>query len=200
MSGANLTVAKFTEIETDEKVRWLIFKDQCRHCNRPTCKGACPLGAIKKQKNGIVRIDETICNPDACSTNDKKPCQWACPFLVPKYGYVKNSEEKTTKMRKCDLCYNRMNTSPEATELKNPPFKSTDGKTKSALPSCMVTCPPGAITFGNADPMLTKARNRVKALKAQGYSNARVYPNQTSFPSHVIWILLEPKETYGLPA
>jgi Fe-S-cluster-containing dehydrogenase component len=199
MSGTNLTVAKFTEIEASGKVKWLMFKDMCRHCLRPSCKGSCPLGAIKKQPNGIVRIDETICDPDACSASSKKPCQWGCPFYVPKNIYVKNTVEVATKMRKCDLCYNRMNASPEATEMKNPPFKSTDGKTKSALPACLVTCPPGAITWGNADPMLTKAKNRVKYLKANGHPNARIYPPQTSWPSHVIWILLEPKETYGLP-
>jgi formate dehydrogenase iron-sulfur subunit len=199
MSGTNLMVIKFTEIETSGQVRWLFLNDRCRHCQHPSCKGSCPLGAIKRQKNGIVRIDPDICDPNVCSTSGKKPCQWGCPFYVPKYIYEKNSVEVATKMMKCDFCYNRINASPEATILKNPPFKSSDGKTKSALPACQVTCAPGAITTGKADGILTKARKRVTYLKANGYPNANIYPSQTAWPSHVIWILLEPKETYALP-
>lgn len=198
-SGANLTVVKFTEAEVGGKLRFLFFNNRCRHCHHAPCKGACPLGAIKKQPNGTIRIDPDICDPDACSSIEKKPCQWACPFqFIPKREYVKDGSTVLTKMRKCDFCYNRMNTSPEATILKAIPFKSADGKTKSALPACKVTCPPGAITFGNADPMLTKANKRVTYLKANGYPNANVYPKQKSWPSHVIWVLLEPKEVYGL--
>src|SRR4030042_3791201 len=54
MSGANLTVVKFTEIETGGKVKWLFFKDGCRHCQDPRCKLACPRKAIKRQANGVV--------------------------------------------------------------------------------------------------------------------------------------------------
>lgn len=199
MSGANLTVAKFTEIEEDEQVKWLIFKDMCRHCQRPSCKGSCPLHAIVRQADGTVRINPDICNPDACSAIEQKPCQWGCPFrFVPKREYTKNGSPVLTKMRKCDFCYNRMNSSPEATILKAAPFKSADGKTTSALPACQVTCPPGAITSGKADAMLTRANKRVTYLKANGYPNANVYPKQTLWPSHVIWVLLEPKEVYGL--
>jgi formate dehydrogenase iron-sulfur subunit len=97
-------------------------------------------------------------------------------------------------MRKCDFCFNRFTDA----KLKLPPFKSADGKTKSALPACQVTCPPGAITSGVADAILTKANKRVAFLRLNGYPNARVYPTQRSWPSHVIWILLEPKEVYGL--
>jgi Fe-S-cluster-containing dehydrogenase component len=99
-------------------------------------------------------------------------------------------------MRKCDFCYNRMNASPEATELKNPPFVSTDGKTKSALPACKVTCPPGAIKFGAADAMLTQANKRVNKLKVSGYPNANVYP--AGLATHVIWVLVEAPSVYGI--
>ncbi len=59
MSGANLTVAKFFEI-FDTKLKWLFFKDQCRHCNYPNCKLACPLTpkqskGIKMESSGLIQ-------------------------------------------------------------------------------------------------------------------------------------------------
>jgi formate dehydrogenase-N beta subunit len=207
LTGADLTNIQFTEAVVVGKLRWLFFNNRCRHCHTPTCRQACPLvpKAIKRQANGIVRIDPAFCRPDVCSTNDIKPCQQACPFKsvgdgvlgIPKRKYVKDGAPVvSTVMRKCDFCYNRMNLSPEATELKNPPFVSTDGKTKSALPACKVTCPPGAIKFGAADAMLTQAKNRVNKLKATGYPNANVYP--AGLLTHVIWVLVEAPTTYGI--
>jgi formate dehydrogenase iron-sulfur subunit len=205
MSGANLTIVKFTEIETGGKVKWLFFKDGCRHCQDPRCKPACPRKAIKRQTNGIVRIDPAKCDPMLCSSDPiyvDRPCQRHCMFKngggtgIPRWQYVKDGSPVQSKMWKCDLCYNRMNTSPEAMVLKASPFLSTDGKTKSALPACKVTCPPGAIKFGAADAMLTQANKRVNYLKTHGYPNANVYP--ADFPTHVIWVLVESPETYGL--
>jgi len=206
LSGANLTLIRFTEAEVGGKLRWLFFNDRCRHCDAPTCKVACPLvpKAIKRQANGIVRIDPALCHPELCSSEAIKPCQQACPFKsisdgvlgIPKKDYVKNGNPVTTVMRKCDFCYNRMNTSPEATVLKNPPFVSTDGKIKSALPSCKVACIPGAIKVGAADAMLTQANKRVTYLKNHGYPNANVYP--AGLQTHVIWVLVEVPSTYGI--
>src|SRR4030065_2489335 len=83
MSGTNLTVVKFTEIEVGGKVKWLFFKDGCRHCENPTCRVACPLvpKAIKRKASGMVYINPAQCHPDLCSTNDIKPCQQACPLM-----------------------------------------------------------------------------------------------------------------------
>src|SRR4030043_868219 len=182
LTGADLTNVQFTEAEVVGKLRFLFFNNRCRHCDAPTCRVACPLvpKAIKRQANGIVRIDPDRCDPSLCSTNAIKPCQQACPFKsigdgaigIPKREYVKDGSPVTTVMRKCDFCYNRFT----SLELKSPPFVSTDGKTKSALPACQVTCPPGAITSGKADAMLTKATKRVNYLKLNGYPNANIYP------------------------
>jgi formate dehydrogenase iron-sulfur subunit len=212
LSGATLTLIRFKEAEVGEKLRFLFFNDRCRHCETPTCRQACPLvpKAIKRQKNGIVRIDPDLCRPDLCSSKDVKPCQQACPFKIdgnpvgiPKWKYMRNGELIETKMRKCDFCYNRMNASPEATKLKSPPFLSSDGLTKSALPSCAVTCPPGAIKVYSAKTsagVIKKIRNkaieRVTVLKANGYPNAQVYP--AGLQTHVVWVLIESPSAYGI--
>jgi Fe-S-cluster-containing dehydrogenase component len=194
MSGANLTVLKFTEVEDAGKVKWLFFKDQCRHCNEPLCVEACPMNAIKRQANGIVRIKNDCCKPNQCATSGPKPCQAACPYGIPKREYTKNGSVVAKKMMKCDFCYNRF----EHPDLMVAPFLSTDGTVKSNKPACQVTCPPGAILTGAADQMLNKARNRVTYLKANGYPDANVYPPQGVRVTRVVWVLTEAREKYGV--
>ena len=194
MSGANLTVVKFTETEADGKVKWLFFKDGCRHCNAPTCKVACPLvpKAIKRQANGVVRIDPALCKPDVCSANAIKPCQTACPFKsisdgvigIPKREYVKDGSPELTVMRKCDLCYDR--------------FSNSALKAQNRRPACQAACPPGAISFGDADPILAEAINRVNYLRTHGWPNAKIYPGQSGDDAtHVIWVLTQNESRYG---
>ena len=187
-SGANLTVIKFTEAEVSGKLRFLFFNNRCRHCHTPFCKGACPLSpkAVIRQNNGIVRIDPALCQPDICAVDGVKPCQAACPYGIPKRTYVKDGAPVETVMRKCDFCFNR--------------FGNTDLPLASQKPSCMVTCPPGAIMVGPADTILKKAKRRRNKLIAQGFSNANVYPPQgtSTYKSHVVWVLTELPEVYGL--
>lgn len=191
LSGVNLNIVKFKEAEVTGQIRWLFFKDQCRHCDTPLCKLACPKFAIEKLASGIVRIDPTKCVPEgptACSGTAEKPCQAYCPFHVPKFRYVKNgSPQLQAAMKKCHLCYNRFNNSslPAA----------------SRRPACMVACPTGVMTVGAADSMWTKAVQRAKTLRNHGYPNATIYPHQqgTWGKTHVIWILTNDWRLYDLP-
>lgn len=64
---------------------------QCRQCNDPACVYACITGAITKDEDGVVVIDENKCV--GCST-----CVIACPF-----GLIKVDPNKK-KSLKCDLC------------------------------------------------------------------------------------------------
>ena len=211
VSGANLTVVTFNEIEADEKVKWLFFKDQCRHCETPPCLISCPRRAIIRQLNGMVRIDPVLCDPAACAPGSgdgvARPCQQACPYKhdglggvegIPKWKYTKGGAVIKTKMRKCDFCFDRWKTK----KLKTGKFVSTEllptGKPAitSAICACAVTCPAGAITVGGAGKMLKLANQRVAALKANGNPNASIYPDGVS--THVIWVLAEDKSAYGL--
>ena len=187
MSGANLTLVKFTEKEESGKVKWLFMKDQCRHCIGAFCKGACPLGAIFQYKGQVVVIDSAKCDPSKCAAlNNPKPCQNACPYKIPKYLYVKDGSEVRAKMRKCDFCYNR--------------FTNPDLPAASKKPACMTTCPPGTMTLGAADGILKGSLNRAKYLRTHGYPKATVYPKQTTAfgPTRVIWVLLDEPAAYGL--
>lgn len=61
----------------------------CPQCENPPCALACPTGAIRKLRTGVVEVDASRCV--GCSV-----CVEACPF-----GAVTVVEGKAIK---CDLC------------------------------------------------------------------------------------------------
>jgi len=58
-------------------------------------------------------------------------CLAACPFNVPRYG-------KDGKLAKCTQCADRIE--------------------NGMIPACAKTCPPGAITFGDRDELIARAK------------------------------------------
>ncbi len=74
---------------------FIFFPYHCRHCQDPRCAQACPTQAIRKQPDGIVRVEEDRCV--AC-----KLCMEACPYGVPSFDGQKK------KMVKCDFCAARL--------------------------------------------------------------------------------------------
>lgn len=67
----------------------------CMHCVKPPCLPACPLGAITKRSDGIVLVNQELC--DGCLA-----CLEACPFGVMQL----NPETGTVGM--CTLCAHRI--------------------------------------------------------------------------------------------
>jgi len=66
----------------------------CFHCDNPACLAFCPREAIAKIDDGLVSIDEEVCN--GC-----KLCVYGCP-----YGCISFNEEKVAAGH-CDLCKDR---------------------------------------------------------------------------------------------
>lgn len=73
----------------------LSFSFMCRHCEEPVCLYACISGAMHREADGAVRVDENKCI--GCWT-----CILACP-----YGAIKREEQGRHFALKCDLCPGR---------------------------------------------------------------------------------------------
>ena len=96
LSAQAWTVMRFSEVEQNNNLEWLIRKDGCMHCSDPGCLKACPApGAIIQYSNGIVDFNEENCI--GCGY-----CITGCPFDIPRIS------EKDNKAYKCSLCSDRV--------------------------------------------------------------------------------------------
>jgi len=106
-------------------------KAQCMHCDEPACATACPVGALKKSKEGPVTWNQKVCI--GC-----RYCMVACPFHIPAFEY---SSAFDPKIQKCFMCHQRI--------------------TNGTVPACAEACPVEAITFGKRDKLLKLAKSRI---------------------------------------
>lgn len=107
-------------------------KVQCMHCDEPACVSACPVGALKKSKDGPVTWNQDVCI--GC-----RYCMVACPYYVPGFEY---SNVFDPKIQKCFMCYeNRIK--------------------KGIVPACAEACPVEAITFGKKNDLMREAKLRI---------------------------------------
>ena len=96
LTAKSWTVMRFSEVENDGNLEWLIRKDGCMHCADPGCLEACPSpGAIVQYANGIVDFVEENCI--GCGY-----CIRGCPFDIPRLSPIDH------KVYKCTLCSDRV--------------------------------------------------------------------------------------------
>ena len=96
LTAASWTVMRYSEVETDRGLEWLIRKDGCMHCADPGCLKACPApGAIVQYSNGIVDFLEENCI--GCGY-----CITGSPFIIPRLS------KKDSYLYKCTLCSDRV--------------------------------------------------------------------------------------------
>ena len=92
----------------------------CMHCTDAPCIAACPVGCLSKDpETGFTVYDNTNCI--GC-----KSCAMACPYGVPTFG-------DDGKMRKCDMCVDRL--------------------ARKELPVCVAACPQRALDFGTVEEL-----------------------------------------------
>ncbi len=89
--GAFFRRAGMREYFAGGEMRRVPFSLSCNHCQNPACAAVCPTGAMKKEEDGAVLHDDSICI--GCGR-----CVWACP-----YGEISLSQ-KTGLAQKCDTC------------------------------------------------------------------------------------------------
>jgi len=80
---------------TFPKVRMTFMPLVCNHCANPPCVKACPIEAIQKRSDGIVVLDQDLC--DGCQS-----CLDACPYSAIAFDEVNNLAGK------CNLCLHRI--------------------------------------------------------------------------------------------
>jgi len=115
------TLMRFTEVEEDGNLEWLIRKDGCMHCVDPGCLKACPApGAIVQYSNGIVDFISENCI--GCGY-----CVKGCPFNIPRIS------KKDQKAYKCTLCSDRVSVGLEPACAKACPTQAISFGTKKDM-------------------------------------------------------------------
>jgi len=100
-------------------------------------------------------------------------CTHNCPFGIPRLDGERHVSTK------CDLCFDRIE----------------EGMT----PSCAQTCTADAIRFGTRAEMEQLAQERLKLIKPE-HPDANIYNPQGVGGVHMLYVLPERPEVYGLPA
>jgi len=161
---------RFIEVERQGKLDWLFLRRACMHCTEASCAIVCPVGAIFHTDEGFVHIDQEWCI--GCGT-----CTQACPFNIP---HLDHHEGTATK---CSACTS-VGLNRQAAGLE---------------PACIKSCPTNALVMGDRDTLVSEGKAKVAALKAKGYANARLYGETELGGLHVMYVLDDNPEVYGLP-
>lgn len=111
-----------------------------------------------------------VIDPDKCVGCGY--CSHNCPFGVPKI------DKETHKSTKCDLCYDRI--------------------AEGMPPACAKTCTTNALAFGSIDEMKKLAEFRLNLIKDE-YPKANIYNPEGVGGLHMIYVLPDVPEVYGLP-
>jgi len=165
---------RFNEVESQGELSWLFTRQACMHCTDAACVKVCPTGALYHHELGFVAYNKDLCS--GCGY-----CADFCPFSVPRSN--RNLLTGIAKMDKCTLC-----TTP-----------TLDRINAGYEPACVKTCPTDALIYGDRDELVAKGRERVDALKAEGYSNAYLYGENELGGLHVMYVLNNSPDVYGLP-
>lgn len=137
----------------------------CMHCNEPSCVSVCPVGAFQKTALGPVVYDQTKCI--GC-----RYCMLACPFQVPAYEWG----SRTPRVRKCDMCYERL----------------MAGKPTA----CTEACPTQATICADRDQLIAEARRRLAEKPDQYFQ--RIYGIEEAGGTSVLFLSAVPFEQLGL--
>ena len=134
--GNTFKLVRFSEVETDGKLAWYFFADQCRHCLEPPCKDA-----IEGYVDDGVVLDEATGAVYYTPKAKEAPfdeVRTSCPYDVPR-------QAADGRLVKCTMCIDRVS--------------------NGLLPACVKICPTGAMNFGERDAMLALANERLEKIK-----------------------------------
>jgi formate dehydrogenase iron-sulfur subunit len=164
LSAQTLKLVRFSEgIKENGKPYWYFFSEQCRHCVEPPCVDAIGDDAAASKDEATGAVLFT----DKSKEASFEEVRTACPYNIPR------QDEKTKVLVKCNLCIDRI--------------------TNNRAPSCVLSCPTGAMTFGERDAILDQAKKRVEVLKKTYPKAMALNPDDV----RVIYIVTDdPKKYY----
>jgi formate dehydrogenase iron-sulfur subunit len=149
---------------------WVARKTACNHCTDAVCVEVCPTGALSYNPLGYVQYERDKCS--GCGY-----CAEFCPFGVPQMKA--NALTGAAIMSKCTFCHDRV--------------------AAGEPPACAAACITGAIKYGKRADLITEAESRVAGLRQQNIQ-ASVYGIDELLGLHVMYVLNDTPETFGLPA
>ena len=162
LSAKTFTIVQNHEVDAPDApggLKLVFTKRQCMHCDQPACASACPVTALHKAEHGGVAYDEDKCI--GC-----RYCVWACPFGVPTAEW----DTLAPRIRKCDLCADRILGDIRAQELndQNLARDSRDRfETSYKKPACVKACTTGGLLYGRRDELVEEAHRRLDAEPAR---------------------------------
>ncbi len=166
---------EFRESNANGQPRWLFARRACMHCTDAGCVKVCPNGTLYHHPLGFVSYNKDTCT--GCGY-----CVEACPFKVPRY--TRNLLTGFALADKCTFCTT----------------KALDRIAAGQAPACVKTCPPKALMYDDRDKLVALGKSRVQALQAKGANNAYLYGEKEMGGLHVMYVLEDKPEVYGLPA
>ena len=143
-------------------------KTQCNHCMEPACASVCFVQAFKKNPDGSVTYDASVCV--GC-----RYCMVACPFSIPAYEY---DDPLTPRVMKCTMCHDQIQ------------------KGELTAPGCVGACPKEALTYGKRDDLIEIARERMR--KNPGRYVNHIYGEKEMGGTNWLYISGESFSTLGM--
>ncbi|MBN6066287.1 dimethylsulfoxide reductase subunit B [Aggregatibacter actinomycetemcomitans] len=114
----------------------------CNHCADPACTKVCPTGAMHKNADGFVIVNEETCI--GC-----RYCHMACPYDAPQFDAQKGH------MTKCDGCYSRIKAGQKPICVDACPLRALDFapieelRAKYGEQASIAPLPPSDVTHPN---------------------------------------------------
>jgi formate dehydrogenase iron-sulfur subunit len=97
LSATTYKLVRMKEIEIDQKLRWLFFPDQCRHCIEPPCVEVAgePTAVFQSKATGAVIYTKGTKDLDVDAIIE------GCPYNIPR-------KAADGSLGKCDMCIDRV--------------------------------------------------------------------------------------------